>query len=497
MNPTRLKPHLASLILISAAAILAQPCSAAPRQWDFTGSLNTARVSRAATLLPNGNVLVAGGDINNNGNATATAEIYNPATGRWTFTGSMAVARDTSAAILLTNGKVLVAGGYPGTNDPLASAELYDSGTGVWSSTGSMNVARAGHSTTLLPNGMVLVAGGLGANFESLKSAELYDPATGTWTLTGSLNTDRNSHTAILLPNGMVLVAGGAQGLSNVSLKSAELYDPSTGAWSFTGNLKAARRYCGSALLKGGTVLIVGGIANTNVVLASAEVYNPATGTWSFTGSLGDARFSNSTTFLADGTVLVAGGLEYDSFTHSYFEIASAEHFDPAAGAWSTTGSLNTARAGHSATLLLNGMVLVAAGAVDDYSFYLASAEVYDPGTTVAATQVSGRGSIAGQGGTATFSLQASDIGGVITGSVTFKDAGAGVSMKKGPVRSLTFSGNSATLAGTGRLGSTRVTYNVTATDNSSSGSPDTLSITLSNGYSASGPLTSGDVSIQ
>ena len=78
-----------SLILL-CAALLARPCAATPGEWEYTGSLNTARVNSTATLLPNGTVLVSGGNINNSGNATATAEIYNPATGRWTFTGSMA-----------------------------------------------------------------------------------------------------------------------------------------------------------------------------------------------------------------------------------------------------------------------------------------------------------------------------------------------------------------------------------------------------------------------
>ena len=70
--------------------------------------------------------------------------------------------------------------------------------------------------------------------------------------------------------------------------------------------------------------------------------------------------------------------------------------------------------------------------------------------------------------------------------------------MTKAKIRTLTFSGNSAELGGTARLGDgTRVTYSVSVTDNSSDGSLDTFSITLSNGYSAGGTLTSGDIHIQ
>ena len=65
-------------------------------------------------------------------------------------------------------------------------------------------------------------------------------------------------------------------------------------------------------------------------------------------------------------------------------------------------------------------------------------------------------------------------------------------------MRTLTFNGKSATLGGTGRLGDgSKVTYSVTATDGSSNGTSDTFTISLSNGYSAGGTLTSGDISIQ
>src|SRR5436190_1091698 len=124
-----------------------------------------------------------------------------PAGGTWTFTGSLNTARGSHTATLLPNGKVLVAGGINGSG-VLASAELYDPASGTWTTTGSLNSARFQHTATLLPNGKVLVAGGFdGSRF--LASAELYDPASKSWTATGSLSTFRSGHTATLLPNGM------------------------------------------------------------------------------------------------------------------------------------------------------------------------------------------------------------------------------------------------------------------------------------------------------
>jgi len=190
--------------------------------WSSTGSLNDARASHTATLLPNGMVLVAGGRfLLPCCNVLASAELYDPTRGTWTATGSLNTGRAYHTATLLPNGMVLVAGGIDSSFNISASAELYDPANGTWTATGSLNAARRSHTATLLQNGKVLVAGGYGSN-GIFPSAELYDPASGTWIATDSLNTARWVHTATLLQNGMVLVAGG-DGTDGRSLASAEL----------------------------------------------------------------------------------------------------------------------------------------------------------------------------------------------------------------------------------------------------------------------------------
>ena len=231
-------------------------------------------------------------------------------------------------------------------------------------------------------------------------------------------------------------------------------------------------------------VLVAGGEPEE---LNSAELYNPATGTWSATGSLNDGRADSVDTLLLNGMALVADGTSWD--------LSSAELYDPATGSWSLTGSLNQARKDHAATLLLNGMVLVTGGAFAG-GVPLASAELYDPGI-VAASKVDGEGAIDGQGDQADFTVRATQSGDLPSGSLSFSDPAAGVSIAKARIRTLTFNGNSADLGGTARLGDgTRVTYSISVSDNSSDGSSDTFSISLSNSYSAGGTLTSGDIRI-
>jgi N-acetylneuraminic acid mutarotase len=106
-----------------------------------------------------------------------------------------------------------------------------------------------------------------------------------------------------------------------------------------------------ATLLQNGQVLVTGG-SNGNGTLA--ELYNPSTGTWTVTGSMSSTRTGYAATLLPNGKVLVAGGTCVNG---SCVYFSSAELFDPTTGTWTATGSMNTARVDHTATLLSNGLV--------------------------------------------------------------------------------------------------------------------------------------------
>ena len=160
--------------------------------WVATGFMTEERAGQTATLLPDGKVLVAGGeaarDIDGDWTTPSSSELYDPATGTWSASGDMTVARPRGhTATLLADGRVLVVGGAA-INEPIPSAELYAPGTGTWTATAPMvEVHGRGHTATLLPDGRVLVVGGDQAGTKQA-GAELYDPATGSWSATGEID---------------------------------------------------------------------------------------------------------------------------------------------------------------------------------------------------------------------------------------------------------------------------------------------------------------------
>jgi Putative Ig domain/Galactose oxidase, central domain/Kelch motif len=185
-----------------------------------TGAMATPRGFHTATLLNDKTVLVTGG-INTAG--LSTAELFDPTSEAFTLTtGNMGVARVSHTATLLNTGpntgKVLVAGG----NNASATAELYDPATKSFSSTGAMETVTTA-TATLLSDGTVLMAGGQDPTTGTeVTLAELYEPNSGTFTGTGGMVTGREAHTATLLKDGTVLVTGGVNG-SGI-LATAELY---------------------------------------------------------------------------------------------------------------------------------------------------------------------------------------------------------------------------------------------------------------------------------
>lgn len=366
-----------------------------------TGDLVDSRFSATATLLPDGRVLIAGG-VASESTASASAELYDPATGGFTRTGSLSTGRAYHTATLLRDGRVLIAGGLAATGQPVAAAELYDPATGTFSTTGTMIEARYGCTASLLPNGKVLVAGGGTATLTvaNLETAELYDPATGTFSATGNITrlydpsrdqfyfrgrmtATRSKQTATALKDGNVLITGG-EDAAGTAEASAELYETETGKFLPVAAMSFARREHRATLLPNGAVLITGGVDAAGQALAAAEIYDPATRRFRLTTAafpasgtaMMEGRSQHAAVLLTSGQVLIAGGSGAKSTSRS------AELYDPSRGSFTCVGGSGGAsgmpcagsmieyRTAAADALLPNGEVLIAGG----YNFHMGTA---------------------------------------------------------------------------------------------------------------------------
>lgn len=356
--------------------------------WTVTGSMSTPRLYHEATLLPNGKVLVTGGQAEGWGEALESAELYDPTTGKWTLTSPMHIRRYGHSAVLLPNGKVLVVGGV-NWSGVVGTSELYNPSTKTWTMTGSVKQPRACFVATLIAAGplagKVLIAGGnaSGCGYDDyVASSELYDPGSGKWSYTnGALQLARELKWNIhQLGDGSLFIVGGVIIVGGYTwVNNSEIFNQATQTWSLN-NRKVTAAQGRSALMADGRVLVTGGVRNqpTTRDVADAEIFDPKTGKWSRTASMSAARNGHTLTPLTNGQLLVAGG------NSGGWEIckplSSAQRYVPSSGKWLPAASMHTARLDHTDTRLRNGQVLVTGGITwDEYCQLTAlkSSELY------------------------------------------------------------------------------------------------------------------------
>ena len=258
--------------------------------WVNIDSLHEGRRKHASVLLPNGNVLVGGGE---GTSILASCEIYEVNNGKWRYTNRMNIPRAYHDMLLLRTGKILAIGGF---NE--RSCELFDPVTETWTLTDSIPTLRFfGQSITELKDGRILVSGGYilsnDGNFEEyLSVCEIYDPVTEKWLPAASLNIGRYNHTATLLSSGEVLIAGGSAKTVG-ALRSCEIYNPANNTWFITASLNEPRSNAASILLPNDNVFISGGDStgvNTIPMEKSCEVFDIKKSVWFYAENMMDRR---------------------------------------------------------------------------------------------------------------------------------------------------------------------------------------------------------------
>jgi hypothetical protein len=327
--------------------------------WSIAGDLNEPRFRHTATLLPNGKVMIYGG--NNDTTTMRSTELFDPVTRTWSTVDGAFYERSSHRATLLRNGRVLVTGG----NANALSEELFDPAANTWFATMRMLTPRYSHTASRLHDGRVLIAGGWSPANGALTSAEIYDPVTQAWSRATSMNIGRFGHVANVLPDGRVVVIGGF--VTSGPFNSAELFDPATGAWSIVGGTfhdqgadmhRSTTQQDGRAVVTGGAAPYVG---NINPSLFDVEVFSPTTLNFHAVGPLNQPRRYHESTLLPNGKVMVAGGY-HRTKEQPEISLTSTELFDPVSMVWTEVGHMNIARMFHTLTALPDGRVLAAGG---------------------------------------------------------------------------------------------------------------------------------------
>jgi Ca2+-binding RTX toxin-like protein len=214
-------PLLVAFLCFLVVGLAPQASAAGSGAFSPTGSMSVPRPGAAAAPLPEGRVLVVGGDIGFGASfrSMQSTEAFDPATGTFSPTGSMSVPRVRATAAPLPDGRVLVAGGndhgrnldFSFRDNYLSSAEVFNPTTNAFSSAGigSLSTPGVAAAAAPLPDGRVLVVGGSTSGAGPVSSAEVFDPATNSFSSAGIGSMSAPRAVAAPLPDGRVLVAGG------------------------------------------------------------------------------------------------------------------------------------------------------------------------------------------------------------------------------------------------------------------------------------------------
>ena len=293
------------------------------------------RTAMGQIALDDGTALILGGG-NTGGGSNFTAEVnidrWSPNAPQWTAAGSLQVPRLGPSTTRLVDGRIFIAGGTgPGNplTQQLGSAELYNTTTNTSvATTGSFSPGRLYHVAGLLSGGKVAIIGGDLA-VTGAQAIAVFDPTTQLFTNGPNIISTRFGHTGARLPNGKILYCGGCTlptPCEGAALSTCEIFDGTT--VTATGSLTQSSGLHSMITLATGKVLLVGGVTAGGTTRNRAELYDPATGLWTATGSLATGRYEAGIGLLGSGRAVIAGGRFGPTSAGSTY-LASAEIYDP------------------------------------------------------------------------------------------------------------------------------------------------------------------------
>ncbi len=360
-------------------------------QFSAGPALGFARAQHTATTLPDGRVLVTGGsdsqgilvateifdpttntwaELSTIAASQADAVMVDP-------TGQFATARFGHTATLLGNGQVLIAGGIGVERmdaqgqpvvESLKTSYVFDPAANKYTRVGDLPANRGWHLAAPVGNGAAVV-GGMDAQLATLTAAAVFNPTAGTWAAAGT--TQPHTWGAMVTAGSSTIVVGGAdlsQGQQGLQLNGfptprVERFDPQNNAFlAGTQNPGGDRILLGAnASSAGGRAIFVGGQGVQGQQLAvmdTVEVFDATAGTWTPGPTLGTPRFAPEVAEVGTtGDHLIIGGVD-----GSGAPTAECELWGSAANSILGTVSMSAARVDHRAVTLQDGRILVIGG---------------------------------------------------------------------------------------------------------------------------------------
>lgn len=344
-----------------------------------------ARQGGLAITAPDGSALFLGG-AGGDGAALTAIDRFDPVTGEMARLADVA-ARQDSRASLLGGGRLLVAGGRDeASGQPAGYLELVEA-----DATPERRVERVaaaalavtGHAIAALSDGRVVVFGGRdGGGLVRGAAVEVQSEGAGVSVraLPSAMNLPREQHAATRLSDALgalVLISGGRDAGGQL-LAVPELYRPLTDSFAPAAEVPARlvvpRRDHQTARLADDSVLLVGGFDAAGAPVRGLEVFSLERG-FVAAGLLPlEAGVTGQTiTTLPDRRLLLTGGRDASGAPVASAFIARVDPLDGSIDLIATD-SLSAPRAGHQATLLCDGTVLLVGGTSSG-----APAERYNP----------------------------------------------------------------------------------------------------------------------
>src|SRR6266568_4515031 len=236
-------------------------------QFSLATSMTVPRSNHAAIALISGDVLVTGG-LTSGGGFSDTAEIFNVQTQTWALLeASLGSGLAKHAMASLPDGNVVIVGGES-TSGPVLTLMLFKISDHSIGPVGSLMTGRTNAVAAGTPNGRVLIAGGTDINGAVLSSTEIFiysaDTMSGTVSAGPSMTFPRTNATATTTYDG-VAVIGGNNG--SVDLGSAEIFSQWTSAFRVVSGATPRSGHIASLLPKNGSILAMGGTGGVAVDL--------------------------------------------------------------------------------------------------------------------------------------------------------------------------------------------------------------------------------------